>query len=491
MTKEPPIDEQRHHTIRTVSLGTLWRLFRYPFITLSVAIIPRTMGDEVYGQYAFFMSVFLILDYLTDIGITQVLGRFGPEFEAKEGRYSSSRLLHGFLFYGMLPGAVTAAGVLLVPLVHPFEGFPFSWFAIMSVLLLATKFEGIVYGFLYGLNQIARFSSREVMRSAFTFVFVLLLYTQFGLLGAFWGLVVNEVLLSIVGTAWVRDYVFRAERRIPFALLRPYLFFGLRLYIPLCLFGLLQRSGNVCTQWLTGSPKQVAYFDIANQFLLLTATFLGLILTTLVPSLSTLYAEGRQEQAHKYQRTATKYCGIAIFVACNALVWLGHDAVTLIMGAEFAPAYSSATVMVLAVFPGVITYVGMNYALLQKEPEMYTWSVVVGLALMVLTSILLVPKYQALGAAWGSVCGYGAMGTVLALHYRKEFSHVLRDFVRVVLLGIPFASLYLFFRPPFPLAVAAFVGSTAVYLCVLFMAKLLSIEDARSVLDAFRRPSIR
>ena len=58
------------HTLRTVSVGTLWRVLRYPFLVLSVSIIPRMMGTDVYGQYACFMSVFLVFDCLTDLGIS-------------------------------------------------------------------------------------------------------------------------------------------------------------------------------------------------------------------------------------------------------------------------------------------------------------------------------------------------------------------------------------------------------------------------------------
>ena len=86
-----------HHTIRTVSVGTGWRVLRYPFILLSMAIIPRAMGDQVYGQYAFFMSVFIMFDCLTDLGTTQIFGRFVPECEASGERGRASRLLHAVL----------------------------------------------------------------------------------------------------------------------------------------------------------------------------------------------------------------------------------------------------------------------------------------------------------------------------------------------------------------------------------------------------------
>jgi O-antigen/teichoic acid export membrane protein len=485
MDNNPAGGHDAHHTIRTVSIGAVWRMLRYPFLILSMAIIPRTMGDAVYGQYAFFMAVFMVFDALTDIGTTQIFGRFVPESEAAGDPARSSHLLHAFLFYSLLLTLVVCAGLVCAPWFYRFQHFSFGWFFLMALLVFFTKVEGTLFGFLYGLNHIGRYSAKEVLRSAFTFVLVLALYLRFGLTGAFWGLIVNEIVLSILAAIWTAPYLFRPPQPIRFSEVKPYVWFGLQFYIPL-LFGMLQRSGNVFfIQWLTHSPEQVAYFDIANQFLLLTATFLGLILATLLPSLSALYSRGADETIHRYHRISMTYCAVVIFLAFNALGWVGRDVIVALMGPSFAPVFPNALVMVLAIFPSLISYVGMNYCMLEKKPGVYARGVLLALIAMAVGCWLLVPRWGSLGASWATVLGYTALALVFYAKYHTQFTTAFRDFWIAALIGVCFAPLF-WFHPRLLTSALLFVVTSTFYTSILFVLRILSWADVRRIIVAFR-----
>jgi len=477
--------EAKQHTIRTVSLGTFWRVFRYPFILLSVAVIPRLMGDEVYGEYALFVSVYVVFEYFSDVGITQIFGRFIPDFETRGQTGKTNQLFHAFLLYGIALSSLLLTALLIVSRTREFDGFPSHWFIIMGFQLVLSQTQGILFAFLYGTNQIARYSSKEVMRSAFTFFLVLGFYLTFGLTGALCGLVVNEVILTCIGIWWTRERLFARWERPSFKEFKPYFLFGLQFYIPVFLLGAMLRIGNVYVRWLTGSSKEVAYFDVANQFLLLTATFLGLILSTLIPSLTALYARGKHETIDEYHRMALTYCGVAIFVAYNALGWLGRDAIVIVLGPTFASVFPNALVMVMAIFPSLISYVGINYTILKKQPKVYGSAVVAGVTTLTIFCLVFVPNFKSTGAAFATVLGYGAMATTFAVWYRKHLAIVTRTFLRVAALGLPFTLLYRF-HLDLPLAAGAFLLTTAAYIALLFALKLISIADLKDVVHAFR-----
>ena len=101
MTDSSQHHKEHLHTIRSVSLGTIWRAARFPFVVLSAILIPRLMGDTLYGDYAIFMSIYLMLDIVTDVGVTQIFGRFLPELKAKDADQVAP-LLHSMLFYGII-----------------------------------------------------------------------------------------------------------------------------------------------------------------------------------------------------------------------------------------------------------------------------------------------------------------------------------------------------------------------------------------------------
>lgn len=484
MDQTPSTHSDVHHTVRSVSLGTLWRILRYPFVLLSMALIPRVMGDAAYGRYAYFMSLFLILDMLTDFGIFQVLGRFVPEYAALgEGR-KIRYLLHGTLTYGLLLACIPITGLMLVSAVHPIHNFPLRWVAILILLLLSARVEGTLYLFMYGLNQIARFSAKEIFRSAFVFFFVIGFYWFFGLDGAFWALLANELVLLIIAVSWMKDYINGPWTFARFADFKPYLIFGFQFYVPTFLFGLMQRSGNVFVKGLTQSSQQVAYFDIANQFLLLTATFLGLILTTILPALTALYVKNDMESIRRWQRTILTYCGVAAFLGINALGWMGRDIIRICLGPSFAPVMGNAMVVVLAIVPVLIAYAGINYSILEKRPGVYARAVALGIIIMAAGCLVLTPRYRALGASWATVLGYSAMAAVFCAKYRQQFAAVLGPFAVTLLVGVCLAPLWLF-RPSICYSALLFVGTTVVYVAALSALKVLRWSDAMKIWKAF------
>lgn len=477
---------RHHHTVRSVSLGTFWRVLRYPFVILSVLLIPRLMGDTDYGKYAYFMSVFLILDVFTDIGFVQIFGRFIPETKPGTDDPRWKAIFYGSLIYGTLLPLVAIAGLFVVSAVRPLESFPPSWLWLVSFLLVFNRIEGTLFSFLYGLNQIARFSAKEALRSAFTFLLVYALYWAFGLRGAFVGLILNEVLLTAVGAWWTRAYWLRPWSAVSFRDFRPYLLFGITFYVPAFLFGLMQRSGNVFVQALTHSSEEVAYFDIANQFLLLTSTFLGLLIATLVPALTSLYVQNDRKTIQRWQRVVLTYSGVVALLAFNALIWLGDFVIVKALGTEFAPVLGNAVVIAFAFVPMLLAYVGMNYALLAKEPGVYTRGVAAGIVTMALACLALVPPFGSRGAATATFLGYSALALVFFAKYRPQFTEVVRDFEVVLLVGIPFAVLPLVPALARHFAVM-FVLTSLAYVAALFALRRLRWSDAEKVFAAFRK----
>lgn len=474
-----------HQTVRTVSLGTLWRILRYPFVLLTLIFVPRLMGDAVYGQFAYFLSLFVILDVVTDVGIVQIFGRFIPELTAGRSSEKSRTLLHGVLVYGSLLTLIPMVALAGWALIQPLAELPPHRLAILCLLLLLNRIEGILYAFLYGLNQIARFSFKEGLRTAVTLGLVLLFYRGFGLDGALWALVVNEAILLVLAARWTRAFLFPRWGRIPMAFMRPYIIFGIQFFIPAGLFGLLQRTGNVLIQGLTHSSPTVAYFDVANQFLLLASGFLGLLLATLVPALTTLHLQQEQTTIQRWLKIVMTYCGIITFLTINTLMWLGRTVIVRVLGPAFAPVFPAAAVMALGLVPMLIIYMGVNYAILEKKSAVYTGSMAAGLAVMLLASVWWIPGHGSLGAAWAAVLGYVAAALVFFWYYRRVMLAVLGEFWMVLLIGVGFSAFYSWPFGPWGM-VLGWVGTSALYLAVMALLRLVRPADLRKLRQAFQ-----
>jgi O-antigen/teichoic acid export membrane protein len=482
-----PHQEQTRQTIRTMSLGTVWRILRYPFILISLAVIPRLMGDVDYGIYAYFISLYVILNACTDIGFLQIFGRFVPECEAANDRARTIGLLRGLFGFGLLLAALMAIGVSISYLVNPWTELPLQAVAILSLLLILTRVEGTFFNFIYGMNQIARFSAKEMLRSAITLVLVVLFYRWFGLLGAFWALAVNELILALIGGVWAKSSITIKSRRFTLAELKPYILFGVGFFFPALLLGLLQRVGNVLVQAWSGKPEQVAYYDIANQYLLLTATFIGLILQTLLPSLAKLKVTNQHAAMERWQRVVMAYCAALGFLSINALMWLGEPLILIWLGETFHPVVENAKIVSLAIIPALIAYAGMNYALLEKTARTYVTSVGVAMILMVGVSFWLVPANGATGAAWATVVAYWGMGLVFLFRYYAHFRATLDLFWLAVIIGALFSALYLL--PVGYLASLFMFGLSSVgFILMLLLFKVISLQDLQKIARGFKKP---
>jgi O-antigen/teichoic acid export membrane protein len=476
-----------HRTVRSVSLGTLWRLLRYPFILAFAFVVPRLMGDATYGRYAYFLSLYVILDVFSDVGVTYILGRFVPELQA-QGR-PVTPVLHGLLALGL---AAALAGALLVgaPLFVLKSGaLAPAWWPVLLLLLLTTRFEGTLFACVYGLNQIARFSAKEFVRSAATLGAVVALFAAFGLTGALWGLVVSELVLVALALAWTRDVLIRPAGRLRLADFKPYLLFGAGFYVPQLILALLQRSGNVFIKTLTGADEPVAYFDVANQLLVLTSTFFGLLLASLLPALTALFVREDHATISRWHRTVIVHCGAAVVLTYVALATLGRHAIAGILGPDFLPVYDNALVVQLAALPLLLIQAGINLAMLRKEYRVYIGAMVVGLAVMAAGCVALVPRGQAIGASIATVAGYAAAAAVFALAYRRDFAGVTTGLVRMLLPGVLVVVPLLRLQPGLPASLGLCLAGAAVYVGLLFAARLVRWDDLRRLLDSIRHPA--
>jgi O-antigen/teichoic acid export membrane protein len=480
MTDSSQHHKEHLHTIRSVSLGTIWRACRYPFVVLSAVIIPRFMGDTLYGEFAIFMSIYVMLDIVTDVGVTQIFGRFVPELRAAETDQVKP-LLHSMLFYGIIITLLVAlfgeGGLLLFGSLE----FRPSWWVLLALLLITTKVEGSLFAYIYGTNRIALYSAKELIRSAATFIFVLGGFLLYGITGALWALLLNEVVLLAVALAWTRRDLFSPVHIISPAQFRPYLVFGVKFYLPMLTFCYLQRLGNMLIKTWHGSTEEVAYFDIANQYLLLTATFLGLIFTTLLPSITALHMRDEHDTIAIWHARVMTYSSVAIVITINALALMGQAVIRLCLGADFLPVFPSALIMSAALPFVLIAYAGMNVALLEKRTRIYSSAVGLGLVVMAVTSRLLIPTRGAAGAAWASVAGYCVLALLLVSCYRSEFRGMLAGLCKVLLAGVicvPFWFLGLGLAG----ALGAFVVSTILFVGLVIVCRIVRLSDLHYIL---------
>jgi len=479
-----------HKTFRSASVGVLLRTLRYPFFILFMIWVPKEMGPVTYGKFAVFLSVYMMLEPFVGLGNIQIFGRFLPE-HLEDPTKRGHDLLHGMLFYGTLV-TLAVLGIALIgfQLLLPAD-FDLRWFVILALILLLGKWQGTFFAYIYGLNQLARFSSRDLIRSASRVLLVVVFYRWKGLEGALWAFVGNEVLLVTVSGWWVRHEFWKPFHWPSWDQFGDYITFGLKFHVPTCFQALLERSGNVLITLLAPLAasdllfSRVTYFDISNQFLLMTTSFFGIFIATLVPSMTRLHLADEQDRILEWLNNVMSYCAALCVCVILALVCLGRNVLPL-LGEGFEGVYRNAVCLSLAFFPVLINHVGSNLSVVRKEPKTFIISVTSGLACMLFFAWLLVPRWLELGFVAATVLGYSVTATFYLVAYFDVYRHVLRRFGQVLLAGAATVPLCVWLPEDLLSRIGFWLATSALFVLLLLLQRVITKQHSLDVLKILK-----
>jgi O-antigen/teichoic acid export membrane protein len=183
--------EEARVTVRNAGFLLAQRGFHIVAGFLFAVLVPRMMGPADYGRYALVTSLYLWFVWGSDLGSSQVMGRYVPHFILRGEKEKLQKFFSNLLGVTLLSAAVCACFYLLSTSL---------WLTDLDLILLVTvsvtlffRAAGHPFFTLFlGLNQAARWGMGEILRHWFILVFVLLGFHLASLRGAFLGLWLTE-----------------------------------------------------------------------------------------------------------------------------------------------------------------------------------------------------------------------------------------------------------------------------------------------------------
>ncbi len=215
-------------TTKNVSKVYLLRvLAQYPFLVLFVMLIPRTMGPEIYGEYALVISIIAIMTSLTNLGVTEICGRFVREFEVRGESANIKRFSSNLLTLKIAIDLITSVVLLSVLHFAYCDRFPFTYFILVVAIPLVSDLGTVPYALFFGLNKLGKFSLRDPVNRALILILLFILFHYYGLFGAILSTLLVEGSMAILYFFWTRNYFRIEDFRVVLPFLRPYLRFSL------------------------------------------------------------------------------------------------------------------------------------------------------------------------------------------------------------------------------------------------------------------------
>ena len=236
--------------------------------------------------------------------------------------------------------------------------------------------------------------------------------------------------------------------------------------------------------------SQLGYYENAWKMIEFPTGFVTSLGTVMLPKISNLVTSGKKEQVHKYLSESMKFSMIASLAIAFGVASIANEFSVVFWGPDFSTSGTLMIVMSIAIMIMSWNIVIRNQYLIPYEfDRIYLFAVSTGAIVNFVANYLLIPRYQAVGAAIGTVCAYFSVCLVQTIFAARELP-IRKYIINFIPYLIPAIIMFFSVRiignilgyRVLTLFVEILVGVLVFILVTLFMAK--SIGD-QFVLKAF------
>jgi len=472
-------------TTRNISGVLLLRVAQVPFLALYVMLVPRIMGPEIYGEFAFLISIITIASSLVNIGIGDIYGRFIPELEARnEWRSINILFTNMFALKTIITVTVTVVLFLMLNLAYG-NRFLLGYFMLIAITVMIIDWESVFYSLLFGLNKLVKFSLREPIRRMLSLALVLILFHYYGLFGAIGATFLVEISMLVLGFFLTRNYFHFKDFSVNLSLLMPYLKFGFILYVSGFLLIFWQRFGNILIDFLTKNSGEIAFFDIANNIFLIFMSMTLITINSLIPMFTKFLITAKEYKIAIWSNRVIKYMVILNMIFFSAFVFVGSDIILLLIGSDYAEVFPNAVVLLFCLFPMTFAQIGFVYSVVYKKPQRYLQALCFAIVTFLLFSIFLIPNYLSLGCSIATCASCFAFALVLIYHFRDKLLTCLKEGFTVITLGCFIVPL-IFFKGQLTTNFLLMFTFIFAYFLALFATRKLRAEEIKEIFSSLR-----
>jgi O-antigen/teichoic acid export membrane protein len=394
-------------TVRNVGLLLAQRGFLIIGSFLFAATVPRMMAPDNYGRYALVTSFAICFALFSDLGLTQVMGRFVPRFMLQDDRENLKKLFSNLLTASVTSGLLSSGFYLFITS-HWLGDLDGLLLAVMAITVFVRTWADPFFALFLGLNRAARWGLGEILRRWVSIFFLIPGFYLGGLRGACLGLLLTELVVMIVGGSWGRSYLSWSEMRLDIRYLTPYLRFGLIFSIINLLHTMFQRSGELLVRFFCGDYVQVGYFGLAYGVYITIALAIPQFTLAFAPLMTTLHTQGETESLKQWVEHLLKWLAVGGTLTVFCVLLLGNDLVPLVLGNAYQSVAINLLPLSMTLLLQALSSVATLLTLIYNRPLV---------ALM--TSAIRLITFWGVGvplvAKWGSLGGCLAVLVAMAL----------------------------------------------------------------------------
>lgn len=474
--------DESQATIRNAGALLTQRGLHILFSLLFAVLVPRLMGPHDYGRYVLITSLSFWFMMLSNLGLSQIMGRYTPLFSSKGENEKLQKFFSNLLAVNLLTGALSGCLYLLLTAFW-LSDLDLFLLMMMTATIIVRSAAHPLFALFLGLNQAARWGMGELFRHGFIIALVIVGFYIDGLQGACIGFFLTEFVVLSIGMVWGRPYFSWHHLRLDLPSLTPYLRFGFIFFISNLLLSAFNQSGGVLVRFFYPDYVQVAYFGLAYQVYLSISEVIPQLTLAFTPLMVTLLAQGETKAIKQWVEHLINCLAVGGVFIFFSLLLLGNNLVPWILGDDYRPVTTNLFPLFITLWAQVLTSVAVLLTVVYNRPKVALLAAGIRFAAILVFGPFLIAKWGSLGGCFAVLAATIIYSVYLTWRMKEVMAYSLRKWAWIIALGFIFLPL-LWLQSSWLINALLYVVFIVGYCTVLLVLRIVTPEELKTVYQA-------
>lgn len=451
------------------------------------AILARNLGPENLGKYYFAISLTTIFAIFIDMGMVNALTR-----EVAKSENRAKDLLGNVLIIKIPLAILSLAAVAILINIMGYPLITMYLVYLSSICMILDSFTLTFFGVIRGFHNLKFESIASVIFQIIVIIFGLsALYAGLGLLWVMSALV-GASLFNFVYSGFVlwKKWKIKIIPRYNKDLIK----FIIKLSIPFGLFAIFQRIYTyIDTVFLSiyAGDKYVGLYQVAFKIIFALQFLPMAFMASLYPAMSTYWLKNREQLAISFER-AINYLIIISLPITFGIIFLA-DKIILIFKSDFIEAILPMQIIIVSLLFIFINFPIGSLLNACDRQKINTTNMAIVTIVSVLLNIILIPKFQAIGASI-TVLATNFLMFALGIYWVPKIIKyrpllIIKTFLKSLIACLVMAISLFYLKSFINIFIVVILGGI-IYFAVLFLLKGFRKEDIISIYNSFIKKSV-
>lgn len=405
--------------VKNFIYNTGYQLLAIVIPIVTMPYLARVIGAEGMGQYSYAYSIAYYFVMFIMLGLNNYGNRTIAGVRNKKALLS--KVFFEIYTMQFIMGLI-ASGCYVVYCLTIGKSSTFSWILGLYILSAIIDINWVFFGLEKFKFTVTRNTIIKIASTVAIFVFVkkeqdLVLYVIIIMISfllsniVLWPAVMKEVSWCKVSAKDIMKHV------------KP----NLVLFIPIIAVSLYKYMDKIMLGSLS-SMEQVGFYEYSEKIIQIPIAIVNSLAVVMLPRMSYLVANKKNNEEDKY---ITASIIVSMFLStslCFGLMGISKEFVPLFYGIKYLPCINLFYILLPSCcFIAFASVIRTQFLIPHKMDSIYIISVIIGAVVNVVVNLLLIPRFQAVGAAIGTllaeaaVCFYQAFKIRCYIEIRRHF----------------------------------------------------------------------